>query len=187
MMKLNHEQWFDDNKAMMPKEAIDGFEQLRMYLRGWPLFEDINVQLGNELVDHAWTKFDDLDKVPLLRGTLISCANYYILMLCGEVEGLIMHSEANTEVDLIEDLVIKRNKLFDKEFNRKSWKGSKDLLQETIDIFQKSFFTSRRQLLDIEGKWWQFYKHTFQLHGMKWYLDAYHIILELRKEKNLMS
>ncbi len=183
MISVNPEQWYDDNKAVMSDDAVANFERLRMYLRGWQLFQDIHEQLAKDMITHACSKVDDPDKVPLLNETLTTCADYYILMLCGEVEALLKYSEENLQTDFIDDEIIKRNKLFDTALNQESWEGSKVLLQETLDIFQKAFLSNKKQLLNIESKWWQFYKYSFQFHGMKWNVDAYEIVLELRKGK----
>jgi hypothetical protein len=183
MMSVNPEQWFDDNKAAMPEGVVANFERLRIYLRGWQLFQEIHEQLANDMITHACSKVDDPDQVPLLTETLRTCADYYILMLCGEVEALLKHSEDNLQTDLIDDEIIKRNKLFDTALNQEGAEGSKGLLQETLDIFQKAFLSNKKQLLNIESKWWRFYKYSFQFHSMTWHVDAYKIVLELRKGK----
>lgn len=182
-MYLNPEHWFDEHKATMPTEVVVNFERLRMYLRGWLLYEKISEQLAKEMIAHATSKVDDPDKVPLLYETLTDCANYYIMALCAEAEALVSHSKENLSTDFVEDEIIRRNKLFDEALNQESYAGSKVLLQETIDIFQRTFFAKKKELMDIESKWWQFYKYSFQFHGMQWQIDAYQIVLELRKGK----
>ena len=182
-MYINPEHWYDEHKATMPQDIVEKFEQLRMYLRGWVLFEQISEPLAKEMIAHALSKVDDPDKVPLLNETLTECANYYIMALCGEVEALINHSKINLSTDFVEDEIMRRNKLFDEGLNQESFAGSKVLLQETLDIFQRTFFAKRKELMDIESKWWQFYKYSFQFHGMQWQVDAYQIVLELRKGK----
>lgn len=182
-MYINPEHWFDKHKATMPAKVVANFERLRMHLRGWLLFEKISEPLAKQMIAHATLKVDDPDKIPLLNETLTACANFYIMTLCAEAEALILHSKENIPTDFVEDEIMRRNKLFDEALNQKSWEGSKILLQETIDIFQQAFFSEKKELLDIEGKWWQFYKYSFQYHGMKWHWDAYQIVLELRKGK----
>ena len=182
-MTKTPEQWFNENKGVMPKEVIANFERLRMYLRGWLLYEEISKPLATEMIAHATSKVDDPDKIPLLNETLTICANYYIMTLCSEVEALVNNSNENIPTDLFDESVNTRNKLFDEALKQKSWEGSKVLLEETIDIFQRTFFTYKKELIDIESKWWQYYKYSFQFHSMHWQIDAYQIVLELRKGK----
>lgn len=182
-MKIDPEKWFDDNKAAMTADVIADFDRLRMYLRGWQLFQDIHEQLANDMITHACSKIDDPDKVPFLNETLTICANYYILMLCGEVEALLKYNADNFETGFIDDEIIKRNKIFDAALSQEDWQGSKELLQETLDIFQNAFLTHKKEVLNIESKWWKFYKYSFQFHGMTWHVDAYKILLELRNGK----
>jgi hypothetical protein len=182
-MYLNPEQWFDEHKATMPREIVANFERLRMHLRGWALYEEISGPLAKEMIAHALSKVDDPSTIELLYETLTDCANYYIMTLCAEVEALVHNSKENVPTDVVEDEIMRRNKLFDEGLNQESWEGSKVMLRETIDIFQRSFFAKKKELMDIESKWWPFYKYSFQFHGMKWHVDAYEIVLELRKRK----
>ena len=183
-MYINPEQWFDENNTTMPPDIIANFERLRMYLRGWLLYEKISGQLAKELVVHSTSKVDNPAEIPFLYKTLTDCANYYIMTLCAEAEALVNHNKENLSIDFVEDEIMKRNKLFDEALNQESYSGSKVLLQETIDIFQRTFLAEKKELMDIESKLWQFYKYSFQFHSMQWQIDSYKIVLELRKKKN---
>ncbi len=126
---------------------------------------------------------DDPSTIELLYETLTDCANYYIMTLCVEAEALVYNSKENVPTDVVEDEIMRRNKMFDEGLDQESWDGSKVMLRETIDIFQGYFFANKKELMDIESKWWPFYKYSFQFNGMKWHIDAYEIVLELRKGK----
>lgn len=182
-MKVNPEQWFDENKHVMPKDIVEKFELLRMFLRGWTLYEKICEPLAKEMIAHACSKVDDPEKIYLLNETLTLCANYYIMVLCSEVEALLKNDDEDYPAELIDENIEKRNKVFDAAMSQKSFAGTKVLSEETVEIFQKRFLSSKPELLEIESKWWQFYKYTFWLHGMRWQIDAYQIVLELRKGK----
>lgn len=182
-MTKTPEQWFDDHKSTMTKEVVDNFERLRMYLRGWLLYKEICEPLAKEMIAHAISKVDNSVKIPLLNETLEICANFYIMALCSEAEALIYNSNENSSTDFFDEDIKARNLIFDIALKQKNWEGSKVLLEETIDIFQRTFFAYKKELIDIESKWWQYYKYSFQFHGMCWHVDAYKIVLELRKGK----
>ena len=182
-MKLNPEQWFDKNKSAMPKDIIQKFELLRMHLRGWTLYEKVNEQLRTDMIAHVRSKFDNPERIVSLNENLGICANYYIMLLCTEVEATLRNSEKDYPIDFIDGSIELKNKIFDEALNQESWKGSKELLKETVAIFQNVFLKDRPELMDIESKWWQFYKYTFQMHGMRWQVDSYRIAVELRNGK----
>lgn len=182
-MKVNPEQWFEENKHVMPKDIVGKFEQLRMFLRGWTLYEKVHEKLANEMIAHVRSKFDNPERIVSLDETLSICANYYIMLLCTEVEATLRNSAKDYPTDFIDGNIELKNKIFDEALNQESWKGSKELLKETVAIFQNTFLAGRPELMDIESKWWQFYKYTFQLHGMTWQVDSYRIAVELRNGK----
>jgi len=182
-MKVNPEQWFDENKGGMPKQIVENFERLRMFLRGWSLYEKVHDDLATEMIAHACSKVDNPERIALLKETLSICAHYYIMILCTEVEATLRNNKKDYTTDFIDGGIELKNKIFDEALNQESFAGSKALLKETVAIFQNVLLQGRPELMDIESKWWQFYKYTFQLHGMRWQVDSYKIVVELRNGK----